>query len=236
MSDDPLHARFSATAEKIGKLEETRREALRADLQSFLAPSGDERVLDAGTGTGALAFALAPLVREVVAVDLVPELLEQGRRRGGEFPNVQFVEGNVTSLDLDGGSFDVAGSLRTLHHVARPELAVAELARVTRPGGLVLVIDQIAPVDPIAAFELNRFERARDASTTRVLADVDLIGLFESNDLVLRNARVVTEPRELESYLDLAACEGDDRERARALAPPGYAATVAWYLLRKPGI
>jgi SAM-dependent methyltransferase len=236
MTVDPLHARFSATAERIAELEEKRREALRADLQRFLAPSGDERVLDAGTGTGALAFALAPLVREVVAVDVVPELLEEARRRAPAFPNVEFLEGDATTLDLEGGSFDVAGSLRTLHHVARPELVVAELSRVTRPDGRVLVIDQIAPVDPLAALELNRFERARDASTTRVLADVDLRGLFEANGLVLESARVVTEPRELESYLDLAACEGEARDRARALAPPGYAATVAWYLLKKPGI
>lgn len=232
---DPLRERFAATAGRLGELEEGRRDALREELRRFLAPGGDERVLDAGTGTGALAFALAPLVREVVAVDLVPELLEEARRRGGDVPNVRLLEGDATQLELEGGSFDVAGCLRTLHHIARPERAVAELTRMTRPGGHVLVIDQIAPVDPLAALELNRFERARDPSTTRVLADVDLCGLFEANGLVLERAQTVPEPRELESYLDLAACEGEERERARALSPPGYTASVAWYLLRKPG-
>ena len=58
----------------------------------------------------------------------------------------------------------------------RPELAVAELARVTRSRGRVLVVDQIAPVDPLTAAELNRFEHARDPSHTRTLADVDLRG------------------------------------------------------------
>jgi hypothetical protein len=118
--------------------------------------------------------------------------------------------------------------------MARPELAVAELARLTRFGGRMLVIDQIAPVDPLAANELNRFERARDPSHTRALADVDLRGLFESNGLVLRRAEIEQERRDLERYLDLAGCEGEERERARSLAPPGYSATVAWYLVVKP--
>jgi SAM-dependent methyltransferase len=234
MTADPLRARFAATAARLGDLEERRRDALRQQLREFLAPHGDERVLDAGTGTGALAFALAPLVREVVAVDIVLELLDEARRRGGDLRNVQFVEGDATQLPLPDGSFDIAGCLRTLHHVARPELVVAELARVSAPGGHVLVVDQIAPADPLVALELNRFERARDPSTTRVLADVDLRGLFEANGLVLERSRTVDEPRDLEEYLDLAGCEADARARARALAPSNYVATIGWYLLRRP--
>jgi SAM-dependent methyltransferase len=235
-SSDPLQERFAATAGRLAELEERRRDALREDLRRLVQLRGDERVLDSGTGTGALAFALAPLVREVVAVDIVPALLEEGRRRGGDFPNVTFVDGDAARLDLEPGSFDLAGSLRTLHHVARPELVVAELTRVTRPGGHVLVIDQIAPVDPLTALELNRFERARDPSTARVLAEVDLRGLFEANGLVLERTWTIREARELEAYLDLAACEGDARAAALALAPQGYEATVGWYLLKKPGL
>src|SRR6266496_3207340 len=180
-----------------------------------------------------LAFALAPHVREVVAVDLVPELLEQGRKRAERFPNVSFVEGDATKLPFELASFDLSGSLRTLHHIARPELAVAELARVTRLGGRVLVVDQIAPVDPLAALELNAFERARDPSHTRALADIDLRQLFESNELVLLRNEYERQPRDLGPYLDLAGCEGEARERAQGLAPRNYVAEFGWYLLEK---
>jgi SAM-dependent methyltransferase len=230
---DATRARFARTAERVAELQDARAAALEQDIVRFVAPSGDERALDSGTGSGALAFALAPHVREVVGVDLVPELLDQARKRAGRFPNVTFLEGDATKLPLEYGSFDLAGTLRTLHHIARPELAVAELVRVTRPRGRILVIDQIAPVDPLAAAELNRFERARDPSHTRALADVDLRGLFESNGLVLLRAEYEREPRELDAYLDLAGCEGDARARAETLAPPGYTAELGWYLLEK---
>jgi SAM-dependent methyltransferase len=225
--------RFARTAKRVAALQDARAAELEEKVVRFVAPRGEERVLDSGTGSGALAFALAPHVREVVAVDLVPELLDQGRRRGARFPNVTFVEGDATKLPFEYGSFDLAGSLRTLHHIDRPELAVAELVRVTRPRGRVLVIDQIAPVDPLAAQELNRFERARDPSHTRALADVDLRGVFESNNLVLLRAEYEREPRDLDAYLDLAGCEGEAREQATGLVPPGYAADLGWYLLEK---
>jgi ubiquinone/menaquinone biosynthesis C-methylase UbiE len=230
---DATRQRFARTAERIAALQDARAASLEQDIVRFVSPSGDERALDSGTGSGALAFALALHVREVVGVDLVPELLEQARKRAERFPNVTFIEGDATKLPLDYGTFDLTGTLRTLHHIARPELAVAELVRVTRPGGRVLVVDQIAPVDPPAAAELNRFERARDPSHTRALADVDLRGLFESNGLVLVRAEYEREPRDLDAYLDLAGCEGEAREHAATLAPPGYTADLGWYLLEK---
>ena len=226
--------RWARTAGRLAELEESRRADLTERVGSFAQPSGNERALDSGTGTGALAFALAPHVREVVGVDREPELLAQARRQGESFPNVTFVEGDATKLDFESGSFDLAGCARTLHHVHRPELVIAELARVTRLGGQVLVIDQLAPADPLLAYEIDRFERARDASHERLLPDVDVRALLEANGLVVTRTEFSEERRDLDRYLDLAGCEGEARERALALAPGGYSALVGWYLATKP--
>jgi SAM-dependent methyltransferase len=207
---------------------------LAETVRSFVQPRGDERAIDAGTGAGALAFALAPLVREVVGVDRVPELLALARERAPA--NVELVEADATQLPFEDGSFDLAGTLRTLHHAARPEVIVAELARVTRAGGHVLVVDQLAPLDPLEALALDRFERARDASHTRLLPDGDLHSLFDANDLVLLRSRRDLEQRALAGYLDHAGCEGEARERALALAPHGpdsYTTELGWYLLSR---
>lgn len=237
MSSDAVRKRFAESAERLAELEESRRDAVRERIRRFATPSGDERVLDSGTGTGALAFAIAPLVREVVGVDIVPEMLEEARKRAGDFPNVRFVEGDLTRLPPDLGPFDLTATARTLHHVARPELALAELTRATMPGGRMLVVDSIAPIDPLAALELNRFERARDPSHTRTLADADLRGMFEANGLVLLRSEVEREHEDVDEYLDRAGCVGEARERALEAAPArgSYVKEVGWYLLRKPG-
>ena len=182
---------------------------------------------------GAVALAVAPYVAEVVGVDVAEARLDLARRDAPA--NVTFALADATRLPFPHASFDIACCVRTLHHVARPELVVAELTRVARGGGRVLVVDQLAPADPLAALDLDRFERARDPSHARLLPDVDLRHLFEANELVLEAARVEREQRELEPYLDLAGCEGDARERARAVAPaPSFSVDLGWYLLRKP--
>jgi len=231
---DDVRDRFGRTADRVAAHSTEQVDAVRDEMRELLVLSGDERVLDAGTGAGTLALALAPLVREVVGVDAVPELLEAARANAPA--NVTFVEGDATSLPFGPFSFDIAASRRTLHHVARPELVVAELVRVTRLGGKIVVEDQIAPPDPLAALEVDRFERARDPSHTRLLPDGDLRQLFEANGLVLESRRYRTERRALDWYLELAGCTGDARERAAALSPGGreaYVAESAWYVLRR---
>ena len=228
--------RFARTADRVAARQDARAAELADIVRGFVLPDGDERALDVGTGAGALALALAPLVREVVGVDRVGELLELARARAAGLANVSFLEGEATSLPFADFSFDLVGTLRTLHHVPRPELVVAELVRVTHPGGRILVADQLAPIDPLEALTVDRFERARDPAHTRLLAEIDLRQLFEANSLVLVRERRDVERRELASYLDLAGCEGEGRERALALAPQGpdaYAAVLGWYLLER---
>lgn len=225
-------ADFVREPEKVVALQQERAERLAADLRAIAPPRGDLRALDAGCGAGAFAFALAPLVREVVGVDVVAELLAEARKRAPA--NVTFVEGDMTRLPFDPFSFDLSATHRTLHHVARPELAVAELARVTRPGGHVLVIDQLGHTDPLVSLALDRFERARDASHKRLLPENDLRALFEANGLVLVRSRIVEESRDLDAYLDYAGCAGEQREQAAALVPEGYRQSIGWFLLRRP--
>lgn len=211
-SQDPIRRRFVASAPLMAEQTASHADELGERVARFGGLAGTERVLDAGTGTGTLALGIAPHAREVVGVDVVPELLSEARRLASALDNVSFVEGDILALPFEPESFDLAASSRTLHHVARPEVLVSELARVTRPGGNVLLIDQLAASDPLEGMAHDRIERLRDPSHTRTLSDQDIRGLLDANSLVLRRFETFREERDLDSFLDLGACHGAPRE------------------------
>ena len=97
----------------------------------------------------------------------------------------------------------------------------------TRPGGTILVVDQLAPVDPLAALELNALRAARDPSTTRVLRRADLRGLFDSNSLVLRARARSTASRATSTRISTSpAARAPSASAAHGLAPAGYEAVA----------
>jgi ubiquinone/menaquinone biosynthesis C-methylase UbiE len=228
--------RFAEIAERVAEQTEAQLPALRERVARFLLPlSGRERALDAGTGAGALALALSDLVAEVGACDVVPALLEQARRLAGDrHPNVSFVEGDLLALPFPAASFDLVGTLTTFHHLLHPERALAELVRVTKANGRLLIIDHLAPLDPMRALELDRFERVRDPSHARKLSDQDMRSLFDMNGLRLIRQQIVAEQRDVASFLADAGCSGTALERARSLAPgSSLVVETGWYLLER---
>lgn len=216
-------------------LQEERAAALAERVRRLLGPfRGTEVALDSGSGTGSLAFALAPHVGEVVATDTSEAYLDAGRAIAPE--NVRFVEADSTALPFGYATFDIVGCVRLLHHVRRPELAVSELARVTRPGGRILVADQLGAIDPLRTLEMDRFERVRDPSHQRLLPDADIRGFLDANDLVLLTQEVTRERIDLEQRLELADVPEEERVRLRGLAPGAwYDIEIGWYVVRKPG-
>jgi len=216
-------------------LQEERASDLSDRVRRLLGPfSGNEVALDAGCGTGALAFALAPFVSEVVGVDVRDEYLDAARRVAPA--NVTFAVGDVMQLPFGYAEFDLTCCHRVLHHVRRPELAVSELARVARAGGKIFIADHIGSIDPILSMELDRFERLRDPTHQRLLPDTDIRGYLDANDLVLVSSEVTREEIDLEQRLELSGLSEDERVRIRGAAPAAlYEIEVGWYVARKPG-
>jgi len=112
-----------------------------AYLLSTLRPT--DRLLDVGSGPGTITADLARLVREVVAVEATEEAAELTRaeleRQG--IGNAEVRVQDVHALDLPDDAFDVAHAHQVLQHVAHPVVALREMSRVTRPGGVVAVRD-----------------------------------------------------------------------------------------------
>ena len=98
---------------------------------------------DLGCGTGQLTEVLAPYVRQVVAVDSSADMLDAARLRLGGAGNVDLRQGELESLPIEAGELDVAMLSLVLHYSPSPGRALAEVARVLRSGGRVLVVDML---------------------------------------------------------------------------------------------
>lgn len=116
------------------------------------------RALDAACGTGRHARHLAELGHEVVGVDLTPEMLARAREA---VAGADFFEADLSEIPAGNGDFDVVVCGLALAHVADLDRAVAELARVLRPGGH-LVISVLHPFQAFLGWHAP-FEDARGA-------------------------------------------------------------------------
>ncbi|HVS12790.1 MAG TPA: metalloregulator ArsR/SmtB family transcription factor [Thermoanaerobaculia bacterium] len=135
---------FSETA---ARWDEVRRELYgeRFDLAGLLGLLDPEwRVGDLGCGTGQLAAALAPFVREVVAVDASEAMLEAARARLDGLGNVAVRAGQLEALPVDDGALDLAILSLVLHHLPDPARAIREAVRCLAPGGRLLIVDMLA--------------------------------------------------------------------------------------------
>ena len=96
---------------------------------------------DLGCGTGQLTETVAPYVRRVISVDGSTDMLDAARQRLGGAKNVELRQGELESLPIDSGELDVAMLSLVLHYSPAPPRALAEVGRVVRKGGRVLVVD-----------------------------------------------------------------------------------------------
>lgn len=188
-------------------------------LVEVAQPQPAWRVLDLATGAGHAALALAPHVRAVQATDITPEMLAQGEllAAGRGITNVTFSLADAHDLPFPDRSFDLVTCRRAAHHFRDINLALAEMARVLRRPGRLVIDDRSVPDDEAVAALMNQLDRWHDQSHVREYGASEWQRVLADAGFTLEVGEGYTEHRPIGSLTD-GVSEGEARLIAERLA------------------
>lgn len=124
-----------------------------------VAPRKGMRVLDLAAGTGTSSAALAAHGAHVTAADFSEGMLAEGRRRNAGNDLIDFVWADATQLPFEDDSFDAATISYGLRNVSEPKVALAEMARVVKPGGRVVIAEFSRPASGPVNWAYTQYNR-----------------------------------------------------------------------------
>jgi ubiquinone/menaquinone biosynthesis C-methylase UbiE len=221
---DTTHAstiqdQFTRQAESFAASPALHNEQALTFLVDAAEPSPHETTLDVACGPGSVVAAFAPRVDRAVGLDATEAMLVEARklaaRRG--LANVRFHRGDVYALPFAAESFDIVSCRFAFHHFEEPQAAFAEMLRVCRVGGRIVVCDGLASDDPKKAVALNRMERLRDPSTVEFRTLGYLAGLFTAAGLPRPAERFYRVPAERDRLIAGSFPADGDRELLRRM-------------------
>ena len=181
----------------------------------------EQQALDVATGGGHTALAVAPHVAQIMVTDLTPRMLEKAREFLLEqgVTNAQFQVADAEQLPFADDTFDRVTCRIAPHHFPDMALAVREIARVLKPGGLFLLIDCMAPSDP----ELDRFdntvEKWRDQSHGRSCTTEEWEAFFTQAGLRIEEREFFRKTHDFDDWT------------TRSKMPPEQKARLAQFIL-----
>ena len=150
---DKMRAYFDGLAGRFGREYIPGRswQGLAEALLSVLPPLV---IADLGAGEGLYSQLLARRAKHVIAVDSSERMVEVGTRlaRDHQLKNLEFRVGDMEAVPIADGEVDLAFFSQSLHHALRPECAIAEAARILKPGGRIAILDLLR----------HHFEEARE--------------------------------------------------------------------------
>ena len=182
---DTVRDQFTRQAVGFSQSPEMRDEAA---LQLLVAASGVKsgaRVLDIACGPGLVVCAFAEVGAHAAGIDATPAMIERAKdlAKSKGLLNVEWHVGVVAPLPFADHGFDVVTCRFAFHHFPSPIDAFAEMNRVCKPDGMILVCDAYTSDDPAKAEAFNKMERLRDPSTVRFLRLDELEGIFRRANL-----------------------------------------------------
>ena len=149
----------------------------------------NDTVLDVACGPGLLTCALAPYVKNVTGIDLVPAMIEKAQKAQQEkrLLNIVWKIGDISSLPFVDSIFSIVVCRYAFHHFLKPDTVLREMIRVAKPRGKVAVID-VFTSSAAQSDAYDQVEKLKDPSHVRTLPLAELQGMVSKNGLI--NAKV----------------------------------------------
>ena len=190
-------------------------------LLALAAPSPDDVVLDVAIFPSLAALAVAPSVDWIVAIADRAEVLEEGQRLVAEvgIDNVEFALADLLALPYHDRAFSLVLACQALNTSPNPQAALAELCRVTQPGGRVVVVEPV--VGDVTADAFNELARLREPAHKQYVRVEELIAPAEASGLRLRRREAARPSVDLDYWVQTAGASPAQAslvgERFRAL-------------------
>ena len=189
-------------------------------LNLLLEMSGvgpEDEVLDVACGPGIVACAFAARAKHVSGIDLTPAMIARAKeiQREKGLANLTWHIGNVLPLPFPDAPFSIVVSRYSFHHFPDPQAVFAEMVRVCRPGGTVLLADVTMAPEKRDFFDLE--EKLRDPSHTRSLTPAEFLEMAEEMNLLNIKTSFVKSERNLETHLKASFPNPGDEEKIRQL-------------------
>lgn len=137
---------------------------VRDKVVDFIDARNGSRVLDVATGTGKQAFAFARNGYEVIGIDLSKDMLKVANKKN-TFGSVKFKVADATNIPYEDNYFDVSCISFGLHDMPLTirEKVVEEMVRVTKPKGIIVIVDYALPKNKIGRFLVYRFVKSYES-------------------------------------------------------------------------
>jgi ubiquinone/menaquinone biosynthesis C-methylase UbiE len=186
-------------------------------LTDLSRPSTSDDALDIACGPGIVACHFAPLVAHITGIDITPEMVRQAEaaHRARGLTNMAWRVAPAEPLPFENDSFSLVLTRYSFHHFQYPERVVAEMLRVCKPGGRILIADVAQPDDKVIGYD--EIERLRDPSHVHALSRSEFANLFAAPLVESAAFREYKVEMSLETQLAASFPVADGAERVRKL-------------------
>ena len=173
-------------------------------IVSVITPLTNDSVLEVAAGTCVCGRAIAPYAQNVVCLDMTPAMLSVGKAEAekADLHNITFVLGDAAGIPFLESSFDLVISRLAFHHFPDVRQVFAEMVRVLKPGGRLVLIDMEAAKEPLRQVQ-DEIETLRDPSHVKNLSMAEMQQLFADYALQVVHQDVTSIQQHLTAWMAL---------------------------------